>query len=361
MTALGMDYPLKQISRGTVDEMQVPVYQAKTIYAGAMVSLLTASGYATDPTYGTTGAVQGVAQAQADNSSGSSGDVNVNLLTGTFARPNHGSHAVAITHVGKVVYASDNNTVSSTSTDGPVAGLCVGFTSDATPEVLVFIHPELNYLLSQATLSSNLASVVNGLGASLVAIEDAGTFTSAATVEAALAEIYTHLFSATTSIPLSLHQFREVDANGDVGNIAANGGILASDTTPVLRGNAAESTEIYWAAGNSDPISTQITLPTDFDGTKDATIDMWLSSGTTDAATITVETGWDGGALVSDSTSDAATKSATAHKITVTINAGDIPNTAALLTIALTPPAHTTDGIILTGIRFNYKRKLLTA
>ena len=34
----------------------------------------------------------------------------------------------------------------------------------------------------------------------------------------------------------SLHDFRETDANGDVGAITANGGILASDTTPIMRG-----------------------------------------------------------------------------------------------------------------------------
>jgi hypothetical protein len=185
--------------------------------------------------------------------------------------------------------------------------------------------------------------------------------TSAATVEAAIAEIYQHLLSATTTIPLSLYQFREVDANGDVGNASANGGILASDTTPIMRGDSAESAEINWAASNSDPISTQISLPADFDGTKNVTIDCWVNSGTTDAASLVLETGWDGGALVSDALDDSSTKSATTHKLTATVAAADIPDTASYLTLAITPPAHTTNAISLVAIRINYKRKLMTS
>lgn len=249
----------------------------------------------------------------------------------------------ASTPIGAPLYMVDNHTVADNDASGTrfKAGTFRGMQGT---KVKVLIAPQ-----QPATTAAG------------VSIADAGTFTATATVEASLQEIYQHLLSATTSIPLSLHQFREVDANGDVGNIAANGGLLASDTTPVLRGNAAETTEIYWAASNSDPISTQITLPADFNGAADVTVDLWVSSGTTDAATFTVETGWDGGALVSDSTSDTATKSATMHKLTVTIAAADIPDTAAMLTIALTPPAHTTDGIILSGVRVNYKRSLLAA
>ena len=118
-----------------------------------------------------------------------------------------------------------------------------------------------------------------------------------------------------SDILLSLNDWRECDANGDVGAIAANGGILASDTTPILRGNAAETQEISWAASNNDPITTQIGLPSDFSGADDVFLELWVNSGTTDAATFTVETGWDGGALVSDTATDGA-KSATTHKIT---------------------------------------------
>lgn len=212
-----------------------------------------------------------------------------------------------------------------------------------------------------AALVADLASTSGGQGASLIGIQDAGAFTSAATVEAALAEIYQHIKSTQAHIPLSLYDFREVDASSDVGNAAANGGLLASDTTPILRGNAAESQEISWAAGNVDPIALQTTLPPDFDGSANVTLELWVNSGTTNGASFTVETGWDGGALVSDAVDDSATKSATTHKVTATIAAADVPDTAAFLTLVLTPPTHATDAIQLLGARLLYKRKLLTS
>jgi hypothetical protein len=208
---------------------------------------------------------------------------------------------------------------------------------------------------------ADLAATTNGNGASLVGIEDAGTFTTAANVEAALAEIYQHLKSTQASVPLSLFWFRETSGSSDVGDITANGGILASDTTPILRGDAAESQEISWATGNTDQISIQISLPANFDGTADVTVRLWVYSGATDAATFTVESSWDGGALVTDTADDTATKSASKHAITATIAAADIPDTAAFVSINLIPGAHAADAIQLVAARIEYKSKLLTS
>lgn len=156
---------------------------------------------------------------------------------------------------------------------------------------------------------------------------------------------------------VSVNDFREV-ASGDVGNIVANGGLLASDTTPILRGaSTGISQEISWAAGNSDPIVCQFALPSNFDGKDDVLIDLWVNSGTTNAATMSVATSWDAGATVTDSASDAATLSATTHKITAVIAAADIPDAASFVSLQLTPPTHATDAIQLSGvvIRFNEK------
>ena len=84
-------------------------------------------------------------------------------------------------------------------------------------------------------------------------------------------------------------------------------------------------------------------------------IDLRLSSGTTDAASIVVETGWDGGALVSDTATDTATKSATPHNVITTIAAADVLATPSVLTVALTPPTHGTNAIQLHGARLRYK------
>jgi len=160
---------------------------------------------------------------------------------------------------------------------------------------------------------------------------------------------------------ISLHSFREADANGDVGAITANGGILASDTTPVMRGaSGLIAQELSWATGNADPIVTQIPLPEDFDGRDDVLIDLWVNSGTTDAATFTVATSWDGAATVSDTATD-ATPSATTHKITARVAAADIPDRATSLTVLLTPAAHATNAIQLRNVRGSYVARVKAA
>lgn len=155
------------------------------------------------------------------------------------------------------------------------------------------------------------------------------------------------------AILLSLNDFREA-TSGDVGNIVANGGILASDTTPVLSGTSTTvSQQLSWATGNTDQILCQIALPSDFDGRDDVTLELWVNSGTTNAATFTVTSSWDGGADVSDTATDGA-KSATTHKITATIAASDIPDNASFMSLALVPAAHATDAIQLIAARLLY-------
>jgi len=159
-------------------------------------------------------------------------------------------------------------------------------------------------------------------------------------------------------LALSINDFRIVDASGDVGNIAAaNGGTFASDSAPILRGNAAETQELSWVASNSTAISAQFSLPEDFDGKEDVLVEMWVNSGTTDLASFTVESGWDGGALVSDAATDPA-QSATTHKITARISAADIPDSPSFMTLALTPGAHTTNTVQLLNVRVLYLPKL---
>ncbi len=158
------------------------------------------------------------------------------------------------------------------------------------------------------------------------------------------------------SIPVSLYSLREVNATGDVANIAGNGGILASDTTPIMRGDAANSAEVVWVTGDVDPVGFQISLPTTADGTVAAYLDLEVYSGTTNAATMGVASSWNGAAEVTDSASDVGTNSATAHTITATIAAADIPDAPTRVTFRLTPPTHATDAIGLVGARLRFKR-----
>ncbi len=160
------------------------------------------------------------------------------------------------------------------------------------------------------------------------------------------------------SIGLPLVNLREA-TTGDVGAIAANGGLLASDTTPALSGTAGTvSQQASWVASNVDQVLIDLPLPEDFDGRDDALVELWVSSGTTNLASFTVTSCWDGGADVTDTATDPAA-SATTHKITARIAAADIPDKPSFVTIALTPAAHGTDAITLKAARLRYFRRLI--
>jgi hypothetical protein len=295
---------------------------------------------------GTTGAV-GKASSTVDNRTGSdlggSADAaDVEIEYGVFAWNNSAAaDEIATDDVGKVCYVVDDNTVALTS-DTDTRAIAGYVTEVRGDQVYVWMGPHVK-------------------GQIVIAAAEASQLDTAQTEIDALQQdvIDRETDAAVGFLAPSLYDFREVTSGGDVGDITANGGVLASDTTPVMRGDANETAEIFWATGNVDAISTQLVLPPDFDGASNVTIDLWVRSGATDAATFTVETGWDGGALVSDSASDAGTKSATLHKITATVAAVDIPNTARLLTIALTPTnAHASDAYSLLGVGINFTRVL---
>lgn len=243
----------------------------------------------------------------------------IEVQSGIIERKNSGTDPVTIADLENEVYLEDDQTIARTSNGGTLspAGRLVLFT-DSKPFVMM------------GAGSSGFGSASN---------------------------------AGYISIPLS--SVREVSATGDVSNIAANGGVLASDTTPVYDAVATSNEhEILWATGNADPIGFSIALPRDFDDTAPAYLDLEVSSGTTDAATIVCASAWSAGAAgteVSDSTSDTATKSATPHRITIVIAASDIPAGARRATFRLTPPTHATDTISLHAIGLAYKRLPLTA
>lgn len=162
-------------------------------------------------------------------------------------------------------------------------------------------------------------------------------------------------------VPLPLLQFREAVA-GDVGNIAGGVGVavFTSDSTPALSGTASTvSQQLSWVTGNVDQILRQIPLPEDFCGKDDVLVELWVNSGTTDPASFSVLTNWDGAAAdITDTADDAATKSATTHKITAVISKDDIPDNAAFLSIALVPPTHATNAIQLLNARMLYVPKV---
>jgi hypothetical protein len=185
--------------------------------------------------------------------------------------------------------------------------------------------------------------------------------TLATTVAGALLELqaqYTVANAGHVDIPLNC--FRET-ASGDVGNAAANGGVLASDTAPILEGASTTGAQrINWATGNVDPISASISLPPDFDGTQTCSVGLiCASAGTTNDFDAVIITNWDGGANVSDTVVDAAATAV--HASSATVAAADIPDAPLCVSVMITPPTHATDAFYLYGVRIRYNKVLLEA
>ncbi len=344
MTALAMERmtPFAGVmpSRGTF-----PIAANVIIYKGALVGL-NSSGQAVPGDTIANGCLAAVGKASAtyDNDGGSAAALDVEVEYGEFGyiSKTGGGDDITADDVGKVCFVVDDQTValtSNTDTRG-IAGFITQVDDNDT--VFVWMGPHVaGMIVIAASEASQLDTAQTDIDA----------------VEADVANLQTD--AAVGFIPAPVETWHEVTSGGDVGNVAAGGGHLASDTTPILRGDAAETFELSWATGNVDAISRSFVLPPDFDGASNVTVDLWVYSGSTDAATFTVESGWDGGALVSDSASDTGTKSATLHKITATIAAADIPNTARLLTLALTPTnAHATNAYQLLGVGINYTRTI---
>lgn len=326
-------------------ELEFPVKASTKIYAGSMVCIEGSSGYAIPAADASGNQFIGVAMAQADNSSGSNGDINVVVRrTGTFL---FAASSVGQAQVGDVVYVVDDQTVDETNPgNSVVAGRLVKYVSATACWVDI-------------TLGAYLATTA----AASVTVADSGGFTTAAQVEACLAEIYQDLLSTQRFIPISLMQLREA-SNFDVANAAGNGGVLASDTTPILEGinDATDGCQrLKWAASNNDQVIFQVPLPPDLDDTKDLVLHFRIASaGTTNAVGFTVDSFFNEGDTKVTDTSQTNQTTDYLEK-TATIAAADVPSGAQTLTVGLTPVAHTTDIMYLTAVWLEYQRKILTS
>lgn len=116
MTALAADRNTKQYP--AMDIIDVPVKAAAKIYCGSLVCFERSSGYAV-PASNTAGLIfAGVAMEQADNTSGSSGDISVRVRTkGVFLFV---GSSLAITSKNRWVFAADDQTVQLASAHVPV-------------------------------------------------------------------------------------------------------------------------------------------------------------------------------------------------------------------------------------------------
>ena len=96
----------------------LPVAGTKKIFAGSLVAR-DASGYATPGATATTLLGAGRAEAQADNSAGSSGDMTVEIRKGVFRFGNSSAgDAITRAEIGTDCYIVDDQTVAKTNGTG---------------------------------------------------------------------------------------------------------------------------------------------------------------------------------------------------------------------------------------------------
>lgn len=189
-----------------------------------------------------------------------------------------------------------------------------------------------------------------------VSIADSGSFTTAATVEAAIAEIYQHIITAQGFIPVPLTSW----IIGDATNSVEYGGPATNPILDYANGDTDSALRWIWAAADVEEIITQIPLPPDFDPTADMVLHM-LTKKDADANTVTLAADtyfMDGDTKVEDVSGTIAQAYA---ETTITIAAADIPAGAQTVTIELTPSAHAGDALYLCGTWLEYTRKILTS
>jgi predicted RecA/RadA family phage recombinase len=109
---------------------------AVKIYKGTLVSIQVADGYAYPARNGTaTDIFIGVAHETVDNSAGSAGDKSLLVeKKGTYEFP---KSTAVITDLGKPVYASDDQTLTLTSTNAQLVGYPVELIDSATLRIII--------------------------------------------------------------------------------------------------------------------------------------------------------------------------------------------------------------------------------
>lgn len=186
------------------------------------------------------------------------------------------------------------------------------------------------------------------------------------TAETNITSLQTSLatFKTYGYVNISLYDFREVDASGDVGDATADGGILRSDTTPVLKshtsGGTYKASTIQWAASNSDAIATQKPLPVDLDTANDLTLQCRFGNdGNTDQTSPTVSFFVNEYIAGVDATTDSfndTTADTIYSSYDFTLDAANLDATSDSVTVIITPGAHTTNALYLSSCRLTYTR-----
>lgn len=160
-------------------------------------------------------------------------------------------------------------------------------------------------------------------------------------------------------IPLALADAREVSSNATI-NAAGNGGLLASDTTPIFQrvnGATDKAIRLNWAAANVDEITWSFAYPPDLDDTQPLEVHLLAAmAGASDTPVIAIgyfENVGDSNA----GGNTAAVTGTTVAEYSVTIVAADVATPPGFASISLVPGTHATDILYLYAAWIEYTRR----
>ncbi|MRR15692.1 MAG: hypothetical protein EG826_04460 [Deltaproteobacteria bacterium] len=343
-------------------EVPFPVINADILYAGSNICVNTA-GYAL-PGSDTAGLIYaGVAVERVDNSTGNAGDKQIRLRRRGLVKM---TLATAITqaNVGDNVFLVDDETVDLTAnvTNKIFCGIIAVFID--TTHAYIDIEPAIK----QADVATHIADASGAHSASAISVADAGTFTEATEVEAALQEIYQHLKSAKGIIQIPMPV------------ITSAGAALAAfaDGDSVTPGFCvtAKGLGIRWN-NHATPgaVGSKVIVPPDMDVTANAVLHILAAkTGATvgDATKFTIGAfnnvkdaaydadltfGGDTGAMVGDDTAKHI------QEVTLALALADLAAYPAAIELTIKPKDGTlgTDDVIMLAAWIEYKKKLLTA
>lgn len=312
-----------------------------------------------------------------DNTGGSAGDLSCPIK---FIRPKYlyrfandsAPNALAQADIGGDAWGKDDQTVSASSASSTRSRVgtpwLVITTNTRGYPVGVYVEPEAPG--PDYTILASLADDGNGNGASMVAIEDAGAFTSETDVEGALQEIYQDLKSAQGHIDLMPQDF--ILLTGAPLAIFANGASAVPGTAIV----DSKASAIRWNNNATlDGVLTSFLMPPDADITANMTLTIRASkTGATLADAVTFDVGAynqvvgalhdadsNYGGTTGAMTGDATAK--TIQAVTLTLALANLAASPASVTLSIKPTDSTlgTDDLVLLSVRITYQKKLLTS
>jgi hypothetical protein len=334
-------------------EVPFPVINADIIYGGGL-TCVNAAGYAL-PGSDTAGLIfVGVALERVDNSSGSAGDKSVNCRRRGLFKLTLGT-AISQANVGDNVFLVDDQTVDVTgnTTHGIFCGIIAAYID--TTHAWVDIEPAIK----QADVATHIADSSAAHAASAISIADAGNFTAAAQVEAALQEIYQDLktIQGTVPIPLGVIMMEDGTALTKQATTVAGYAQLANKEIVI-------NIPINCSAGET--LGFSVPLPQDIDVTADLHVHVLAGKDadndvlTLDCEVFPVAAGDVANADIQDTAAQTIVAAGTELTFTCGLD-GLLASPSALTVVLILGGTNDGDAAYIYAAWLEYKKKLLTS